>query len=82
MTKSSGQAARTGSWKAWLNGFGSANTEFVWQSVAIPATASSATLGFWLRVVSSDLVFKPVTGGGYDLNSDGLADAKSIHRRP
>ena len=54
VTKNATYAAKTGVWKAWLNGLGSANTEFVWQSVAIPATASSATLGFWLRVASSE----------------------------
>jgi len=54
VTKSTTYAAHTGIWKAWLNGFGSANTEYVWQSVAIPATATTATLGFWLRVVSSE----------------------------
>ncbi|MCY7355301.1 MAG: Ig-like domain-containing protein [Lysobacter sp.] len=54
VTKSTTYAAHTGIWKAWLNGFGSASTEYVWQSVAIPAAATSATLGFWLRVVSSE----------------------------
>ena len=54
VTKNSTYAGHTGTWKAWLNGFGSANTEFVWQSVAIPAAASSATLDFWLRVASSE----------------------------
>ena len=54
VTKNSTYAAHAGVWKAWLNGFGSANTEYVWQSVAIPATASSATLAFWLRVASNE----------------------------
>ncbi|MHB8911078.1 MAG: Ig-like domain-containing protein [Lysobacter sp.] len=54
ITKSTTYAAHTGVWKAWLNGYGSANTEYVWQSVAIPAVSSSATLGFWLRVASSE----------------------------
>ncbi|WP_119719326.1 Ig-like domain-containing protein [Cognatilysobacter tabacisoli] len=54
ITKNTTYAARTGTWKAWLNGYGSANTEFVYQSVAIPAAATSATLGFWLRVASAE----------------------------
>ncbi len=54
ITKNTTYAAHAGVWKAWLNGFGSANTEYVWQSVAIPSAASSASLGFWLRVASSE----------------------------
>ena len=47
-------SAKTGTWKAWLNGFGSANTEFVYQTVTIPSTATTATLTFWLRVDSAE----------------------------
>lgn len=54
ITKSSTYAARTGVWKAWLNGYGSTNTEYAYQTVSIPATASSATLTFWLRVASAE----------------------------
>ena len=54
ITKSTGYPAKTGSWKAWLNGYGSANTEFVYQTVAIPSTATTATLTFWLRVDSAE----------------------------
>ncbi|MEO7251240.1 MAG: Ig-like domain-containing protein, partial [Arenimonas sp.] len=48
------QAARTGSWKAWLDGYGSAHTDTLLQTVSIPAAASTATLNFWLKVVSSE----------------------------
>ncbi len=54
ITKNSTYPARTGVWKAWLNGSGTANTEFAYQSVAIPANASSASLTFWLRVASNE----------------------------
>ncbi|HPO23563.1 MAG TPA: Ig-like domain-containing protein [Arenimonas sp.] len=49
-----GQAARTGSWKAWMNGYGSVHTDTMVQTVSIPAAASTATLSFWLKVVSSE----------------------------
>ena len=49
-----GQAARTGSWKAWLNGYGAAHTDTLLQSVAIPAGAASANFSFWLKVVSAE----------------------------
>lgn len=54
ITKSRTYAANTGVWKAWLNGYGSANTEFAYQTVSIPANASSATLTFWLRIASDE----------------------------
>jgi hypothetical protein len=49
-----GQASHAGSWKAWLNGYGSAHTDTLLQTVSIPSAASSATLTFWLKVLSDD----------------------------
>jgi len=54
ITKSNSYAAHTGSWKAWLNGYGTANTEYVYQTVSLPSTATSATLSFWLWVDSDE----------------------------
>ncbi|MGH8030419.1 MAG: carbohydrate-binding protein CenC, partial [Arenimonas sp.] len=51
---STSQAARTGSYKAWLNGYGSAHTDSLLQSVSIPSTATSASFTFWLKVVSAE----------------------------
>ncbi len=53
ITSSSGGAAHSGSWYAWLDGYGSSHTDYVQQSVAIPA-ASSATLGFSLYVATDE----------------------------
>jgi hypothetical protein len=54
ITNSSTYAARTGTWKAWLNGYGSAHTDTAYQTVSIPSTATSATLSLWLRVDSEE----------------------------
>lgn len=54
ITNDSSYAAKTGTWKAWLNGYGSAHTDSAWQSVAIPSAATNATLTFWLRVDSDE----------------------------
>ncbi len=54
ITKSNSYAGHSGSWKAWLNGYGTTNTEYLRQSVAIPATTTRATLSFWLRVASDE----------------------------
>lgn len=44
------QAPRAGSWKAWLNGYGSVHTDTLYQQVSIPAAATNAALSFWLRI--------------------------------
>ncbi|MBI3729274.1 MAG: CehA/McbA family metallohydrolase [Burkholderiales bacterium] len=48
------EASRTGSYKAWLNGYGSAHTDTLYQQVTIPAAATSASLSFWLKVSSDE----------------------------
>jgi hypothetical protein len=54
ITSDASQAAHAGSWKAWLNGYGAAHTDTAYQTVAIPSTVTSATLKFWLKVVSAE----------------------------
>jgi hypothetical protein len=44
------RAAHTGSWKAWLDGYGTAHTDTLFQNVSIPATVTNATLSFWLHI--------------------------------
>ena len=53
ITSSSGAPARSGSWKAWLDGYGTTHTDTLSQSVTIPS-ASSATLSFYLYVSSDE----------------------------
>ncbi len=50
---SAGQAAHGGSWKAWLDGYGSTHTDSLSQSVTIPA-GCSATLSFWVHIDSAE----------------------------
>jgi hypothetical protein len=54
ITNDSSQAGHAGSYKAWLDGYGSAHTDSLYQSVTIPAGATSASLSFWLKVVSDE----------------------------
>ncbi|MFE3522966.1 putative Ig domain-containing protein [Streptomyces sp. NPDC059161] len=46
---SSGEAAHSGSWKAWLDGYGSSHTDTLSQSVTIPA-GCHATLTYYLHI--------------------------------
>jgi aminopeptidase S len=54
ITNSASQAARTGSYKAWLNGAGSTNTETLSQSLTVPAGCATYTLSFWLHIDSAE----------------------------
>ena len=54
ISSSTSQPARSGTWKADLNGFGYVSTESFYQTVTIPATVTSATLSFWLRIGTAE----------------------------
>lgn len=54
ITNSTGQTPRTGSFYAWLNGYGVTHTDSLFQQITIPATANSATLSFWLKINSAE----------------------------
>lgn len=42
--------ARTDSWVAWLNGYGTKSNEVLYQTMTIPADVCAANLSFWLKV--------------------------------
>ncbi|HEV7239769.1 MAG TPA: S8 family serine peptidase [Thermoanaerobaculia bacterium] len=54
VTSSPSKPARTGTWKAWLGGWGFTRTDYAYQSVTIPASANTATLTFWIRIDSDE----------------------------
>jgi hypothetical protein len=62
ITNNTGRPARTGTWKLWLGGNGTTSTENEAQSVTIPATATAATLSFWIRIDTAETT----TGSAYD----------------
>ncbi len=47
---SAGEAAHAGTWKAWMDGYGSAHTDTLSQTVAIPAAITSASLNLYLHI--------------------------------
>ncbi|MER7930414.1 hydrolase [Streptomyces sp. NPDC096057] len=73
ITNSSSEAARTGSYKAWLDGYGTATTDTLSQSVSIPSGCTTAALSFYLHVDTAETT----TSTAYDtlkvqvLNSSG-----------
>ncbi|MEV4612268.1 protease pro-enzyme activation domain-containing protein [Kitasatospora sp. NPDC049258] len=49
----SGEAAHAGSWKAWMDGYGSAHTDTLSQTVSIPA-GCKASFSFWLHIDTAE----------------------------
>ncbi|MEW1648048.1 hydrolase [Streptomyces sp. NPDC091219] len=73
ITNSSSEAARTGSYKAWLDGYGTATTDTLSQSASIPSGCTTAALSFYLHIDTAETT----TSTAYDtlkvqvLNSSG-----------
>ena len=54
ITNSTGQTPRTGSFYAWLDGYGTTHTDSLFQTITIPATANTVTLSFWLKITTAE----------------------------
>ena len=54
MTNSTSEAAHAGSWKAWLDGYGTTHTDTLQQQVSIASTVTTATLTFWLHIDTAE----------------------------
>ncbi|MGW2050082.1 M4 family metallopeptidase [Streptomyces sp. NPDC001858] len=54
ITSSSSQAARTGSYKAWLDGYGSTHTDTLTQSVTIPSGCTNTTFTFYIHIDTAE----------------------------
>jgi hypothetical protein len=73
ITNSSSESARSGSYYAWLDGYGKATTDTLSQTVTIPSGCTTAALSFYLHVDTAETS----TSTAYDtlkvqvLNSSG-----------
>ena len=54
ITNSTGQTPRSGAFYAWLDGYGTTHTDTLYQQVAVPASATSVTLSFWLKINTAE----------------------------
>jgi subtilisin family serine protease len=54
INNSTSRPARTGSWYAWLDGYGTTHTDSCYQQITIPANVTSATLSFYVRIDSAE----------------------------
>jgi hypothetical protein len=51
---SAGEAAHSGNYLAWLDGYGSTHTDTLSQSVSIPAGCKNATFSYWLHIDTAE----------------------------
>ncbi|HEX3557292.1 MAG TPA: hypothetical protein VIA62_29035 [Thermoanaerobaculia bacterium] len=54
ISTSASEPAHSGSWKAWLDGYGTTHTDTLYQQVAIFSNHTSATLTFWLHIDTAE----------------------------
>src|SRR5262249_23141391 len=55
ITNDTGEAAHAGSYRAWLDGYGTATTDTVSSpNVTIPSATTTATLTFWLHIDTAE----------------------------
>jgi hypothetical protein len=54
ISTSASEPAHSGSWKAWMDGYGTTHTDTLYQQVAIFSTNHSATLTFWLHIDTAE----------------------------
>jgi hypothetical protein len=54
INNSSSEPPHSGSWDAWMDGYGTTHTDTSTQTVTIPSTATTATLSFWLHIDTAE----------------------------
>ncbi|MFC0541590.1 hypothetical protein [Kutzneria chonburiensis] len=54
INNSSSEPAHSGSYDAWMDGYGSAHTDTVSQQVAVPSGCTTYTLSYWLHVDTAE----------------------------
>jgi hypothetical protein len=54
ISSNSTEPPHSGTYDAWLDGYGTTHTDTLSQTVTIPSTAASATLSFWLHIDTAE----------------------------
>jgi hypothetical protein len=54
VNNSTTEPPHTGTWDAWLDGYGTTHTDNIMQQVTIPSAATKATLSFWLHIDTAE----------------------------
>jgi hypothetical protein len=83
ITSSSSESSHAGSYYAWLDGYGSAHTDTLSQTVTVPSGCSGATLSFYLHIDTDETTTSTaydkltVTAGGTTLATYSNLNAAS-----
>ena len=54
LDNSTGEAAHSGSWKAWMDGYGTTHTDTLSQTVTVPSGCTSVTFSFYLHIDTAE----------------------------
>src|SRR5262249_15134828 len=54
INNSSSEPPHSGSWDAWMDGYGRSHTDTLYQQVTIPSNITTATLTFWLHIDTAE----------------------------
>jgi hypothetical protein len=54
LNSSASEPPHSGTFDAWLDGYGTTHTDSATQTVTIPSTATTATLTFWLHIDTAE----------------------------
>jgi hypothetical protein len=54
VNNSTSEPAHSGTWDAWLDGYGTTHTDTLSQTVSVPSGCTSVTLSFWLHVDTAE----------------------------
>jgi Putative Ig domain len=54
VSKNVSEPPRTGTWDAWLDGYGTTHTDTLSQAVTLPSGCTTYTAGFWLHVDTAE----------------------------
>jgi hypothetical protein len=54
INNSASEPPHSGSWDAWMDGYGRTHTDTATQTVTIPSTITTATLSFWLHIDTAE----------------------------
>ncbi|MDH6145826.1 hypothetical protein P3T35_007887 [Kitasatospora sp. GP30] len=76
---SSSEPAHSGSWKAWLDGYGTTHTDTLSQTVTIPAGCKNASFSFWLHIDTAETGSTAYDKLTVQANSTNLATYSNVN---
>jgi hypothetical protein len=54
INNATGEPPHSGTWDAWMDGYGTTHTDTLSQTVTLPSTLTTASLTFWLHIDTAE----------------------------